>query len=90
MYTKWTTHCKNEHEKATFEADLRRARSVLDRLKDILEQELEVAEKQEIGIEGFSSPSWPYLQAYILGCKANAKDLIKLIDLDKQKDTIHE
>lgn len=87
MYTKWTTHCKNEHEKATFEADLRRARPVLDRLKDILEYDQTASIKNDMD---FGSPAWPYLQAFTIGTKSTYDSVIKLIDLDKQKDTIHE
>ena len=90
MYTKWTAHCKTEHEKAQFEADLRRAKPVLERLQTILDEGEEAIENREVDIKYFESPSWAYLQAYRLGSKAMVKNLKKLIDLDKQKDTTNE
>ena len=83
MYTKWTSHLQNEHSKAQFEADIRRAKPVLDRLKTIIEQM-----GKEIEVEGFdfTTLAFPYVQAKVIGAKMVLADLIKLIDLDKQKD----
>lgn len=87
MYTKWTTHCSNEHEKAQFEADLRRAKPVLDRLKVILEQ---MGKEVEAESFDFTSLAFPYVQAKAIGAKIVLADITKLIDLDKQKDTKNE
>lgn len=90
MYTKWTAHCKTDQEKIQFESDVRRARPVLERLIDILKQDEEIIDREETNVKNFSYASWPYLQAYWLGGKAAIKQLIKIIDLDKQKDTTNE
>jgi len=83
MYTKWTAHLKDEHSKAQFEADLRRAKPVLDRLYDVLEDDITTHQQNEVD---FDTPAWPYKQAYIVGAKKTLRSIQKLIDLDKQKD----
>jgi len=90
MYTKWTSHCKTEQEKAQFEADVRRAKVVLDRLKQMIEQQEELLTNQELSSAIFASPAWPYHQASLVGARSALKDLKRLIDLDKQKDTTNE
>lgn len=87
MYTKWTTHCKTPQEKIQFEVDVRRAKPVLERLMTIFEEGVTQAESAE---EDFNNPSWAYKQAYLVGRKSALKDVIKLIDLDKQKDNTNE
>ncbi len=90
MYTKWTTHCSNEHEKTQFEADLRRAKPILDRLLVILDQR-EKEFKNNSDLDSlFGQPNWPYFMAGVVGATSEIEHLRKLIDLDKQKDNTNE
>lgn len=90
MYTKWTAHCKTDHEKVQFEADLRRAKPVLDRLMEILNQRKEEIYREELSKDIFDIAAWPYLQASSVGSRREIQQLYKLIDLDKQKDTTND
>jgi len=89
MFTKWTAHCKDEHSKAQFEADLRRAKPVLERLSDIVEHRISDITTDELDKASFDTAAWPYAQAATVGARRELMRLKLLIDLDKQKDA-HE
>lgn len=81
MYTKWTQHLKTDDDKKRFENSVIGCRYVLERLRDIIDEEIKDIEKTE---EDFNNPSWAYKEAYSIGAKRKLRDLRKLINLDEQ------
>lgn len=87
MYIKWTSHLQDQEDKKSFEQNIRGARSVLERLKDILDEEEKGLDRSEMDIRTFDLPNWANRQAYKNGYRSALSNLKKLVDLDQQKDT---
>lgn len=86
MWLKWTQNLTSPDDKRLFESALRSAKPVLDRVTEILnEREAEITTK-ELDYNSFGSPSWPYLQAALVGARKEISVLKKLLTLD-QKDS---
>ena len=88
MITAWTKHLKDQDAKANFERTVWGSKPTLDRLIDILKEELNNTEEQQISAKSFDSPNWAEHQAYMNGYKQAQKTIIKLINLDQQKHDI--
>lgn len=85
MITKWTSHLKTQDEKDRFERTVRSARSVLERLNDILTEMEEILTSEEISTSSYERPQWAYKQADTNGYRRCIKHLQKLINLDQEK-----
>lgn len=71
----WVSHLKTEKEKEEFKQSI--VSSVaLRRMKEILEQRLEVIESSETD---YDCPSWAYKQAHFNGRREELKDLLRLL-----------
>jgi hypothetical protein len=90
MYSIWTQHLDEEATKDRFRMSVSAAKSILDRLKDIIEERETVINSIETGVEIYSKPGWDALLAHYNGEKAALKFVKKLIDLDQQKDTFND
>ena len=86
MYTKWTQHLKDPEEKLRFEQHIRSASSVIERLQTLLKEEEQALDRSEADIRAFDLPNWAERQAFKNGYRSCLGVLIKLIDLDQQKD----
>lgn len=84
MYLKWTQHLDDQEQKERFKNEVLGSRKVLQRLADILKEDMQSLESKEISVKAFEDPNWAYRQAYYNGGKATYAALLKLIDLDKQ------
>jgi hypothetical protein len=51
----------------------------------VLEERLQNLETSEIDAKIFGVANWPFLQAFILGRKAEIRDTIKLLTLDQRE-----
>lgn len=87
MYTLWTTHLSDQEDKDKFKKQIRSAKDVLDRQKDILSEELKALERVEVGLKTYETPSWSAKQAHMNGDRSRIMWLLNLIDLDQQKDS---
>ena len=85
MYTAWTNHLKTEQEKERFSTVVYRARHVLDRLKQLIQSDMENSAKAEISIKAYDNANWAYRQAHLNGYKKAMTNILTLVDLDKQK-----
>lgn len=85
MWTKWTSHLP-EADKETFRNEIRGSKPTLDRVRNILKERLISLEYNELDPKIFGSPSWPYLQAAIIGRKAELRDFIKLLTIEDTND----
>lgn len=89
MIIAWTKHLKDPDAKASFEKSVWSSKNVLDRLIDILQEDLANTEDKQISHKTFESPNWAEHQAYMNGYKQANKVIIKLINLDQQNELIN-
>lgn len=80
MLTRWTAHLPEE-EKESFKRDIRASRSVLERLKQIIEEDEEALDKSELDQRSYSIPNWSHLQAHRNGNRQVYAVIKKLLDL---------
>jgi hypothetical protein len=80
---KWTKHLKSEAEKEQFTKTLLGSRIALDRLQQILEEELKTLENQESSLSDYSDASWSHKQAHRNGERAFAKKVFELLLFQK-------
>jgi hypothetical protein len=87
MWTKWTQNLKSEQDKIEFERAFRNSRPVLDRAIEILNEREKAINNKELDLNSFGSPSWPYLQAALVGARAEIRNLKILLTTLDNKDT---
>lgn len=63
MHPLWTSHIKDEEEKAAFRAYVANSTSLLNRLADIITKKIEAAETARLDKQNFDKPSWAFEQA---------------------------
>jgi hypothetical protein len=76
--TGWTQGFKPE-EKENFLQALSGSRTVLDRLEQLLLQELEELTRLESSLEIYENPSWSHAQAHRNGIVAHIRKMLTLI-----------
>lgn len=81
--SKWTKHLPNESDKETLRKTILGSRIALDRLKELLSEELASLENQEASSTDYDSPSWAYKQAHRNGERAFAKKVFELLTFEK-------
>jgi hypothetical protein len=87
MYLDWTSHISDQGEKERHEKYIRSCKPLLDQLVTILENRKNSLERSELDSRMFDQPNWDYRQAFMNGKKSAISDLIKLINLDQQKES---
>lgn len=90
MYIRWTEHLKTEEEKERFQNSIYSAKIVLERLKDIIEEDEQTLDRSETDERVYETPNWDYRQAHKNGMRKYLNTIKKLIDLDQQKGTIND
>lgn len=86
MITAWTRHLKDDDEIAAFSKQIRNSVNVLDRLTEIIKEDLEQLETIENGLKNYDSPNWDNKQAHINGSRSYARKLLKLLDQGNTND----
>lgn len=84
----WTKHLEDLNEKAEFEKTVLGSKRVLNRLKDILNEQEEALNINEVSPKNYEIPNWDYKQAHSNGYRQCLNVLKKLIDLDQQLPTM--
>lgn len=84
MYTKWTSHISDPEEKVRFQNQIISAKPVLERLVQLIAEDVEALDRVELNVKQFEIPNWDYRQAFYNGCRSSYTSLNKLIDLDQQ------
>lgn len=90
MYTRWTQHLTTPEDKKSFEKEIHSAKRVLDRLTQIIDEDLHAQDKSEMDQRSYTIPNWDYLQAHRNGVRQAHKNIKLLVDLDQQKGTIND
>jgi hypothetical protein len=85
MILAWTKDLKTEEDKERFLKSLRSSKKVLERMKELLEEEKNSLESAEISHKIYDSPNWEYRQAHTNGFKAALRMITKLITLDQEE-----
>ena len=85
MYTRWTQHLHDTEEKERFKQEVLSAKRVLDRLNEMVTEDLEALDRSEQDQRIYDLPNWDYRQAHKNGTRQYATAMQKLTDLDQQK-----
>lgn len=90
MYTRWTQHLDTEEEKERFKKEIYAARSVLERMAGIIQEDYEALERSEEDQRIYNLPNWDYRQAHKNGIRQYMSMMSNLINLDHQKGTTND
>jgi len=81
MNTKWTSHLKSKQEKEKFRLYLFSCNDALERLSEVLQEDLEATVRDMSTEEGYDSPAWSERQADRLGKIRTLRKVIDLVNL---------
>lgn len=84
MITAWTKHLKTEDEKQAFANQFRNSVDVLERLNELLDEEIDNLDRSELTTKTYDSPSWAFLQAHKNGYRQAIQIVKKLISPDQR------
>jgi len=85
MIGAWTKHIKDPEEKKRFENQVLGAKSVLERLQELVLEDEATLYRAEIDTSTYDKPNWDYRQAHRNGFRSCLFKYAKLIDLDQQE-----
>lgn len=80
----WTKHLADQTDKDNFNQKVRSSKVVLERLQQLMDEELSSIDRDEINVATYENPNWAYRQAHRNGFKNAIRKLNILLD---QKDT---
>lgn len=84
LFTRWTKHLpKSDHEE--FRKTILAHRVVLERLKELLVEDLAASKKLQNSKVRYQDSSWPMFQADCIGEQRALEKVIKLITLQEEK-----
>lgn len=86
MLPNWTNHLKTEDEKVRFRKYIYSSKGVLDRLKELMEQDETELNSKEMDESSYESPSWAALQADRNGYRRCLRKFKKLLTLDQKEN----
>ena len=83
MQLRWTSHLKKKEDKDEFKKHLLTHPLTLNRLTELLQQDLETVLRDSSDEHSFTYPAWAEYQAYKMGEAARLKKIISLITVSK-------
>jgi hypothetical protein len=83
VWTNWTAGLSDK-EKEDFDRSTKAATPFLDRALKLLDDREKELDSQEYSMDTFESPSWPYLQAALVGRRAELRSIKQLLNLRPQ------
>ena len=81
MDTRWFRHLKPEEQK-DFKGAVLNSRTALDRLREIITDELRSLDNSETNDNQFEDPNWAFKQSYRNGQRSKLKSLLNLLEFD--------
>ncbi len=84
MLTRWTQHL-TDHEKEAFKKEVLSAKRVLERLRDMLDEDMEMIERSECDQRSYGIANWSHLQAHRNGNKQTYTEVKKYLTLTERK-----
>ena len=85
MYTRWTQHLDTDEEKEKFKREIINSRFVLDRIKQMIEEDEKSLDRSEMDQRIYDIPNWEYRQAHKNGVRQYMATIKTLLNLDQQK-----
>jgi len=67
---RWTSHLSNEADKKYFKENLSASQKVVERLKDLMDEDFEVSCKEMAAKTNLDNPNWANHQAFLMGMQA--------------------
>lgn len=81
MLTRWTQHLQDPQEKESFKRDITASKRVLERLKQIIEEDEQSLDKSEFDHRSYGIANWSHLQAHRNGNRQIYAEIKKYLDL---------
>lgn len=88
MISRWTSHLKDEEDKQLFRNSVLGARDVLERLRQMVEEDEEALNYSEANPKSYSEPNWDYRQAHKNGMRQQIYQIKAMINLDRKENTL--
>lgn len=85
MLSVWTKHLKDKNEIERFQSSVLGSKAVMERLAQIMKEEVEKLDRSETDPKSYDTPGWQFKQAHKNGFRQYHQILEKLTNLD-QKD----
>lgn len=84
MISAWTKHLIDDKDKILFENQLLGSKTILDRLKDLLKEQLDALDRSEMDPSVYDTPNWENRQAHKNGFRSCIQRINKLLDIQKE------
>lgn len=84
MISAWTKNLSSLDEQERFKSSVMGAKTVLDRLQEIMNEMKADADSLEMTPKIYDIPNWDYRQADMNGYKRCLKQISKIINLDQE------
>ncbi len=84
--TPWIRHLSQQDRDAVknFEGAVRNSTVALDRLRTILQEDLESLDRAETSDKQFEDPNWSHKQAFCNGQRSKLRSLLTLLTFDQK------
>lgn len=86
MISAWTKHLKTDEEKDRLKTHILGSKPVLNRLKELVSEELDGLDQRELNDKIYDLPNWDYRQAHGNGYRQAMKVINKIITLDQEEN----
>jgi len=83
MDGRWLSHLKTEEERRKFKEYINGSVPLFDRLRSILEKELEEEKRRQRKVENYEKASWAFFQADSIGAQRALHKAIDLLPKEK-------
>lgn len=84
MQKRWFKNLKKESDQAVVKTQIKSSRPVLDRLANLLKEDLEKSMRDMSSRNNFESPAWDNKMAHYLGEQTALRSILKLIDIEEK------
>lgn len=84
MNLAWTKHISNPEEKQRFEESIKNGKTALERLDQLIQEQLDSMERLETKPDYYDNPSWAAKQAHQNGARTALLGIKKLLTLDQE------
>lgn len=81
--TRWTKHLSSPSEQEQLTKTILASQVALDRLAQLIEEDLKSLDQGEMSIKDFEDPAWSHKQAFRNGSRAYARSLLNLLSFQK-------
>lgn len=84
--TRWTSHLKEKKQKEEFKQNVVDAKRVLERLQNILEQDIEQSIIRCEKVDNYEMARWEMFQADQMGYRRALRDITQLISFKSHEE----